>query len=87
MPLYDYHCKSCDHVFEKQLKIAEMNQPLEEPCPECNKEGEMEKVVGGNYAFMNPEQLGRNKPSQGWTDWLNLLKKQTPNSADFNTFR
>ena len=89
MPTYDFRCESCKHVFEKRLKIAEMDQPLTEPCPECKKQGDgnVVRLVGGSYEFMTPEGLGRNKPSQGWTDWLNLLKKQTPGAADFNTFR
>jgi len=86
MPLYDFHCKDCDHVFEKQLKIAEMEQPIAEPCPECKKEGAIERFIG-RVGFGDPVGLGLKKPGQGWTDWLNLLKKQTPGAANFNTFR
>jgi putative FmdB family regulatory protein len=87
MPRYDFQCKACEHVFEKQLKIAEMDVPLGEPCPECKKEGEMQRLIGGTHGFLDPVALGRIKPSEGWTDWLKILKKQTPGAADFNTFR
>jgi putative FmdB family regulatory protein len=33
MPLYDYKCKVCDTVQEKQHKMTESN---EEPCSKCN---------------------------------------------------
>ena len=87
MPLYDFQCKACNHAFEKQLKIAEMDNPLAEPCPECKKEGEMQRLIGGTVGFMDPVALGLKKPSEAWTDWLKVLKKNTPNSTDFNTFR
>jgi putative FmdB family regulatory protein len=35
MPNYDYHCKSCDHTWERQLPIADRDTPLHEPCPHC----------------------------------------------------
>lgn len=32
MPLYDYKCKKCEHVFESLHKIAD---PGPSECPEC----------------------------------------------------
>lgn len=45
MPLYDYKCSSCEHVFTKSLKIADRNLPIEEPCPDCNLLGSITKVI------------------------------------------
>ena len=33
MPLYEYHCESCDRDFEKRRAINEADEPIE--CPEC----------------------------------------------------
>ncbi len=41
MPIYPYHCDSCDHQFEKLQKISE---PLLTICPECG-EDKLRKLV------------------------------------------
>lgn len=33
MPLYEYHCESCERDFEKRRAIREADAPVE--CPEC----------------------------------------------------
>lgn len=33
MPLYEYHCKSCEHDFEKRRAIQDADAPIE--CPDC----------------------------------------------------
>lgn len=33
MPLYEYHCETCERDFEKRRAIQEADAPLE--CPEC----------------------------------------------------
>jgi len=46
MSLYLYHCKSCGKDFELLLKVEERENPIHEPCPECNKEKTIEMLVG-----------------------------------------
>lgn len=36
MPLYEYQCRKCGHIFEKLRRIAEADSKLE--CPKCNSE-------------------------------------------------
>lgn len=36
MPLYEYQCRKCGHVFEKLRRIAENDSTLE--CPKCDSE-------------------------------------------------
>ena len=33
MPIYEYHCNSCDQTFEKLSKMSDSAQP----CPDCGK--------------------------------------------------
>ncbi|HKT89654.1 MAG TPA: zinc ribbon domain-containing protein [Candidatus Sulfotelmatobacter sp.] len=33
MPLYEYQCRKCGHVFEKLRRIADADSHLE--CPKC----------------------------------------------------
>lgn len=40
MPLYEYRCKQCGHVFEK---IQSFSAPEEKECPVCK--GEVEKLI------------------------------------------
>jgi len=86
--IYTYRCTSCQHTFEKMLSMARMEEPEGEPCPACVAL-EVKQIISGasTYAFMAPDQLGRNKPPRDWTDWLGNLKKKNPGAADFNTHR
>lgn len=40
MPLYEYRCKACGHVFEK---IQSFSAPEEKECPVCK--GEVERLL------------------------------------------
>ncbi len=40
MPLYEYHCKNCDSVFELRQKFSD---PPASECPSCG--GEVEKLI------------------------------------------
>ena len=31
MPIYEYECTACGHVFERVMKVGEIGAP----CPEC----------------------------------------------------
>lgn len=35
MPVYEYHCTGCDHVFEELRSIAEFREPM--ACPICGE--------------------------------------------------
>lgn len=37
MPYYSYKCHSCETIFERVLKIAEMKQPEVDPCTTCGQ--------------------------------------------------
>lgn len=36
MPLYEYQCRKCGHIFEKLRRIAEADDKLE--CPKCHSD-------------------------------------------------
>lgn len=40
MPLYEYRCKQCGHVFEK---LQSFSAPEEKVCPVC--QGEVERLI------------------------------------------
>ena len=50
MPTYDYVCDACNHAFEQTRMISERDQPISEPCPKCQKEGEVRR----DWSFTTP---------------------------------
>lgn len=81
MPTYEYGCGVCTHKFEKILKIANMDDPLSEPCPACGLVS-VGRVYGSqNLAFMSPESLGRHKAPGDFRNWLSYVKRANPGSS------
>ena len=63
MPIYTYHCSSCDHEFEELLSVAKGDDP--QSCPECT--GMAHKVIAGcNF----------NLPGDGWVSKNGRINKQ-----------
>jgi len=54
MPIYEYQCGACDHVFERMLSVSEGDEPQE--CPECGATESRKLVSGCNF----------NLPGDGW---------------------
>lgn len=74
MPIYEYQCPDCRHVFEILQKISE--EPLKK-CPKCNKES-LQKLISAS---------GFQLKGTGWyaTDFRNKGKpqaKDTPAQSD-----
>lgn len=81
MPLYDYKCETCGHIFEKNLKMVDRNKPTIEPCPKC---GEVAvKPYMGNTApsLADPIRLGRQKPPSGFNEVLRNIQKISPGNT------
>ena len=60
MPIYEYHCESCEHCFELLSKVDDRDKPLKKPCPECG-EKKLRKGIGlpitGADANVTPEKM------------------------------
>jgi len=61
MPIYEYHCESCEHSFELLSRVDNMNKPIKKPCPECGKKkvkkSVISKVVTGADATLTLEKM------------------------------
>ena len=65
MPVYEYHCKPCDGIFEAILPIAKASAPA--PCPVCSKKAQ--RLPPSSFtAFTMREGYPRSIPDRG-TYW------------------
>ncbi|MFU8802486.1 MAG: FmdB family zinc ribbon protein [Bradymonadaceae bacterium] len=67
MPIYEYSCGSCEHVFEE---IQRFSDPDPEACPECGK-GPVRRLIsntsfhlkGGGWYDTNYEKVPSTAPA------------------------
>jgi len=78
VPLYDYECLKCNTRFERMKKMNAMDEPLSEPCPECEAVGHIEQSIT-SAALGDPIRLGVKRPDSGWGDVLSKVKAAHPN--------
>lgn len=76
MPLYDYKCGTCEHEFEKSVKMS--NYLDSQECPECGEKSD--RTVKGAPGIGDPMRLGITKPSEGFRDVLRSIHERTPGS-------
>jgi len=79
--IYTYKCEKCEHRFERNIKMADMNVPLEEPCEECGESGHIKKTIESAQMWIDPERLGRIKPPDGFRELMRAKKKAYPRST------
>lgn len=46
MPVYQFHCSSCNEDFDSFRSIAERAAPISEPCPSCGTKGQVTRLMG-----------------------------------------
>jgi putative FmdB family regulatory protein len=82
MPFYDYRCSECEHIFNEMLKIAEMEKPISEPCPNCKKEGCIKRFFGTDSAtpLHSGIGLGNNRVPDGFKEVLKNIRKNNIHS-------
>ena len=82
MPLYEYECESCQHVFER---IQKFSDPLVDTCPKCG--GKVRKLLsspaiqfkGSGWYITDYARKGgdASKPADGKTDARSDSKAET----------
>lgn len=75
MPLYDYHCQSCDHTFESSRKYDNRLDPEKEPCPECGKTELKYTISAPNICYSAKGSL---KTTDSFNDRLKEIRKKIP---------
>jgi len=75
MPLYEFVCTKCEHVFDEFLSIDNRHKPTEYPCPSCGEFNVVPSMTATPLA--DPVRLGRIKAPEGFRDVLRNVKKNT----------
>lgn len=79
MPTYDYKCSGCDNIWDRLLKIADMNIPVITECPFCKEVGKVRRMVSPSH-FNDPTRLGMKNAGGEFKDLLKLIHNRTPGS-------
>lgn len=56
MPLYEYHCKTCEKDFEVLVKLSEIKEFYS--CPECGSVHTDKKISAGHFGFRGGSPTG-----------------------------
>lgn len=75
MPLYDFICAECSKVFERNLPISRMAEPLQEPCPSCGTIGHITRIIGSVRTIRDTPRL-----DNGFREVLHKIHERTPGS-------
>jgi len=75
MPLYDYRCNECGHIWEEQQTVNARNVPRYNPCPECGTSEDIVLVIGKVHVG-DPIQLGIQKPPKDVQERLVQINKE-----------
>jgi len=78
--IYDYQCKECGHEFEKNVKMADREKAINEPCPNCGELKVVQKI--GVPMYVDDRKLmGQNHrlPTQ-FKEVLSKIHSRTPGS-------
>jgi len=79
MPLYEFVCNKCDHVFDEFLSIDNRHTPTAAPCPNCGELTVRSSMTATPLA--DPVRLGRIKAPEGFRDVLRNVKKNNHRTA------
>ena len=78
--MYNYECAGCGDVFEKNVRIAERDEPCETPCEKCS--GKLSRTVAAplvGYSTLTANSTYGKIP-QGFKDVLNKIHTKSPGS-------
>ncbi len=79
MPIYEYHCKTCDHQFSKLLKIDDRKTPENDPCPKCSNVSVLQAVFTAP-GIADPVRIGVTKQDGNFKEVLQGIHANSPGS-------
>lgn len=82
MPIYEYQCSSCSHIYEKNKKMSERDEVADEVCPECSRTDSVKRLLASpliGYSVTSNGSYGSKVPD-GWKDVLRKIDERSPGS-------
>lgn len=84
MPIYDYHCSTCNETWEDVHTIADRKLPETVPCPKCNAQDTVsQSIVNTNLGMSYSIEAGRAMKTlhrSAFQDKLSQIHANTPGS-------
>ena len=80
MPYYEFECEQCSHAFEEFQTIANIDVPVEQPCPSCETIGEIQRLISG-AEICDPISLGVRKVPKGYNEVVKNIQKNHPGNT------
>ena len=75
---YDYHCEKCLGVWEMNLPMTKRDQPLDEPCPECGKDGMVKRGIACPGIQYQGTKSPQTRAGRHFNDVLKNISKNHP---------
>lgn len=79
MPLYEYRCKTCGHIVEKQFKIKEKPSSVILNCDSCGLECDFEYVFSSPAVVYGVLNSAKKMPSAFKNRMDEIRKTHNPN--------
>lgn len=74
--IYSYKCGDCNTVFERVVRLADMNVPIGQPCPECSAEGRISRHIDGATPIGDYSKLYPYRAQKGFREVLSEIKRK-----------
>ncbi|PNX45535.1 MAG: hypothetical protein BV459_08230 [Thermoplasmata archaeon M11B2D] len=74
MPMYEYHCDSCDSCFTEIKSFSKYKEPEAEPCPSCKAENSVKLRISSPPMLVSGTQTHIKTPD-GFKEKLKSMKK------------
>lgn len=81
MPMYEFRCKKCDHIYQELTKHDPDGKYSTVKCPECGSKRKEMLVGGGNFNFANPVGTDRWCNSHDYRFYHNLPNVRAQRAA------
>ena len=73
MPMYDFKCDECEHMFELNLPMSKSDSASKKPCPECGKE-----TVHRLFNYQAGAVDYNKRPGPQFTELMDKMKRGVP---------
>jgi len=83
---YDYKCTSCEKEWEENLTVATRNAPCEAPCPHCNIENSVIKLLSPTYMSYEGAVSTIRRAGNEWNDHLKRIKSNAGKQSTIETY-